>query len=278
MIYRYPLVSIIIPCYNQGVYLEESVRSALAQTYSNIEIIIVNDGSTDEYTNRLLSDYHKPKTKVITTANQGLAEARNTGIRQATGKYILPLDADDKIAPEYCQKAVEIIEKDPTIGIVHCQTQYFGARNDLRKDPEFSMEAMLARNIILCAGLYRKSDWAQVGGYNRNLIHGGEDWDFWLSLLETGRKVYKLPEVYFYYRIREGSMARSIDEEKFRALRKQVYLNHIGLYTENFYDPISLYWEKERYKDSYQRVVDSIEYKFLSKFIRPIRRLTNKEI
>ena len=89
-------VSVIIPCYNQGQYIEEAVKSVLAQTYQNFEIIIVNDGSTDEFTNKLLSDYDKQKTKVLHTDNQGLASARNNGIKVAKGKYILPLDADER--------------------------------------------------------------------------------------------------------------------------------------------------------------------------------------
>ena len=106
-----PKVSIVIPCYNHGKFVDETVQSCLKQTYQDIEIIIVNDGSTDEYTNTLLKDYQRPKTKVITIQNQGLPTARNTGIREAVGEYILPLDADDKIAPTYIEKAVNVIEK-----------------------------------------------------------------------------------------------------------------------------------------------------------------------
>ena len=119
-------VSIIIPCYNQGQYVDDAVSSCLAQTYDNIEIIIVNDGSTDKFTNDFLSKYQRPKTKVINKRNEGLAEARNTGINNATGKYILPLDADDKIAPTYVEKAVQIIEQDESVGIVYCLAEYFG--------------------------------------------------------------------------------------------------------------------------------------------------------
>lgn len=271
------LVSIVIPCYNQGVFLEDSVNSALAQTYNDIEIIIVNDGSSDKFTNNLLKNYSKPKTRVITTENNGLAEARNVGIRNAKGKYILPLDADDKIAPFYCEKAIEKIEGDATLGIVHCQTQYFGARDDLRQDPEYSLEVMLSKNIILCSGLFRKDDWEKVGGYNSNMIYGGEDWDFWLSIIELDRRVYKIPEVCFFYRIRQNSMARSISEEKFRALRKQIFLNHTQLYLEHFPDPISLYWEKEKCAKKYDRFFNSFEYKISSKLLYPIRKLLNKK-
>ncbi|MDF9801099.1 glycosyltransferase involved in cell wall biosynthesis [Catalinimonas alkaloidigena] len=271
------LVSIVIPCYNQGIFLEDSVNSALAQTYDDIEIIIVNDGSSDKFTNDLLRNYSKPKTRVITTKNNGLAEARNVGISNAKGKYILPLDADDKIAPFYCEKAIEKIEGDPTLGIIHCQTKYFGARDDLRQDPEYSLEVMLSKNIILCSGLFKKSDWEKVGGYNSNMVYGGEDWDFWLSVIGLGRKVYKIPEVCFFYRIRQNSMARSMNEEKFRALRKQIFLNHTQLYLENFPDPISLFWEKEKCLRRHERLLGSIEHKILSKLFYPLRKLLGKK-
>ena len=94
-------VSVIIPCYNQGAYLNEAVESILAQSYRDFEIIVVNDGSTDEETNRLLSGYDRQQTRVLHTENQGLSSARNNGIREAQGEYILPLDADDRIDPTY---------------------------------------------------------------------------------------------------------------------------------------------------------------------------------
>ena len=106
-----PKVSVIIPCYNHGEYLDEAVESVLTQTYQNFEIIIVDDGSTDQSTIDLLKVYRKPKTRVIRTDNQGLASARNNGIKEAKGEYILPLDADDKIGKEYLKKAVKILDE-----------------------------------------------------------------------------------------------------------------------------------------------------------------------
>lgn len=85
-----PKVSVIIPCYNQGAYVDGAVESVLAQTFRDFEIIVVNDGSTDGATNRLLADYHRPQTRVLRTENRGVAMARNHGIGVATGEYILP--------------------------------------------------------------------------------------------------------------------------------------------------------------------------------------------
>src|SRR4051794_26342282 len=105
-----PKVSVVIPCFNQGQFVDEAVASVLAQTCRDFEIIIINDGSTDEATNRKLAAYEHPKVQVIRTANQGAAGARNTGIDASSSPYILPLDADDKIAETYLEKALAVLD------------------------------------------------------------------------------------------------------------------------------------------------------------------------
>jgi glycosyltransferase involved in cell wall biosynthesis len=102
-----PRVSVVIPCYNQGHYLPEAVASVLRQAFNDHEIIIVNDGSNDDVTRELLHSYTPASnTFVVNSENQGLASARNNGIRVVSGEYILPPDADDTIEPHYLQKAI----------------------------------------------------------------------------------------------------------------------------------------------------------------------------
>ena len=228
-------VSIIIPCYNHGRYLEEAVNSCLAQTYDNIEIIVVNDGSTDEYTTTLLQNYHRPKTKVITTVNQGLAATRNTGIQHAAGEYILPLDADDKIAPAYIEKAVQIMQNDPSVGIVYCNGEFFGVKQGPWKLKDYNFPDILNGNCIFCSAVFRKSDWKKVGGYKTAMIYGWEDYEFWLSLIETGVGVYKIPETLFYYRQHSVSMSTKIadDLDKKKFLFNQLFRFHHKLFTDN---------------------------------------------
>lgn len=225
-----PKVSVIIPCYNQGIYLDEAVDSVLNQTCEDFEIIIVNDGSTDEFTNRLLTDYRKPRTRVLQTRNQGLATARNTGIAEARGEFILPLDADDTIGPDYLGNAVEILERQPSVGIVYCRGKLFGNKTGDITAPQFSRTGMLVSNLIFCSALFRKSDWERVGGYNPGMIHGCEDWDFWLSLLELGLSAERLPEVHFYYRVRETSMNQVMNKDKRLEMFRLIVANHPRLY------------------------------------------------
>jgi glycosyltransferase involved in cell wall biosynthesis len=228
-----PKVSVVIPCYNQGRFVDEAVASVLAQTYRHFEIVVVNDGSTDEQTTALLDAYDRPKTRVIHTPNQGLAAARNAGIAAAAGAYILPLDADDKIDDTYMEKAVRVLEADESVGIVYCEAHFFGEKSGRWELPDYSLDRLLLENMIFCAGFFRKADWAAAGGYNTNMVHGWEDYDFWLSLIELGRGVHRIPEPLFYYRMRADSMVNSLSREQYVYLASQLFRNHDALYKEN---------------------------------------------
>lgn len=227
-----PRVSVVIPCFNHGKFLDAAVSSVLDQTFDDFEIIVVNDGSTDPMTAALLKTYERPKTRIVHTDNQGLAAARNNGVRAASGSYILPLDADDRIGPTYLERAVAVMDADPEIGIVYCEAEYFGEKSGPWELPPFDMNRMLVHNLIFCSGFFRKTDWEIVGGYKTNMIHGWEDWDFWLSLLEIGRGVHCIPEALFFYRVAEGSMLKSLSGEKERRMRLRLMDNHWQLYKD----------------------------------------------
>ena len=223
----------VVPAYNEELTIVESLRSLLALRYPRLEIIVVNDGSTDPATVQLLSNFQRSKTVVIHTPNQGLAAARNAGIAAARGKYILPLDADDKIAPTYLEKAVAILEASEKVGIVYCLAEFFGARSGRWELPPYAFPAILLDNCIFCTALFRRADWLLVGGYNPNMLHGWEDYDFWLSLIERGREVYRIPEVLFFYRKSERSMTTELNQERFVFLYTQLFHNHAKLYADN---------------------------------------------
>ncbi|MHB8120990.1 MAG: glycosyltransferase family 2 protein [Desulfuromonadaceae bacterium] len=225
-----PRVSVIIPCYNHGEYLDEAVDSILAQTFRDFEIIIVNDGSTDAQTIATLENYQRPHTRVLHTSNQGLAMARNNGIREACGEFILPLDADDRVAPDYLEKGVAIMDASPGTGIVYCLADCFGAQQGRWDIPEYSPRGMLLTNLIFCCSLFRKSSWEQTAGYNPNMNRGWEDWDFWLSLIERGCTVQRIPEVLFFYRVAPESMVRSMDRKVRVEMHLQLMRNHPGLF------------------------------------------------
>lgn len=228
-----PLVSVVIPCYNQGAYVEECIQSVLNQKYANYEIIVVNDGSTCNSTNRLLHEKQFAKTVIYHTANNGLSAARNFGISNSSGKYILPLDADDMIGPNYISAAVPALEMDSEIGIIYSNGEYIGARVGPIEHPEFTLEQMLLNNIIFCSGLYRRDDWKTVAGYKSDMVYGMEDYDFWLSIISLGRKVVRLPEYHFFYRVKPRSMAASITVNQNTEMRKLILARHRRLYIDN---------------------------------------------
>ena len=228
-----PKVSVIIPCYNQGHFLDEAVDSVLQQSFQDLEIIIVNDGSTDQSTNILLAGYNRPKTQVIATDNQGLAAARNNGIAKAQGEYILPLDADDTIESTYIEKAVALLDSNPDIGIVYCRARLFGQVETEWLLPDYSLTEMLLDNIIFCSALYRRQDWLLIGGYDPGMIYGWEDYDFWLSLIERGRGVVKIPELLFCYRVAADSMVRSKERWQKVAMFKRIFARHPTLFQQN---------------------------------------------
>jgi glycosyltransferase involved in cell wall biosynthesis len=237
-----PKVSVIIPCYNHGEYLDEAVDSVMAQTFHDYEIIIVNDGSTDEKTISKLANYNRPNTRVIHTPNQGLAMARNNGIREASGEFILPLDADDKVAPEYLGKAVATLNASPETGIVYSLADCFGALHGRWSIPDYSPRGMLLTNLIFCCSMFRKSLWEQTTGYNPNMHKGWEDWDFWLSLIELGCEVHRIPEVLFFYRVSPESMVRSMDRNTRVEMHLQLMRNHPRLFAVRSRFLVELYY------------------------------------
>lgn len=207
-----PKVSVIIPCFNQGKYVQESVQSVLKQTFTDFEIIIVDDGSTDQVTRQVLNNLNYPKIKIIHQANGGVSVARNRAIRNAIGEFILPLDADDKLSPTFIEKACAVLEAHPNIGVVYSDVEYFGDRSGPFKLGKFSIERMLVCNCIPISSMFRKSDWEKAGGFDEEMKYL-EDYAFWISLLELGLEVYKIPEPLFLYRKHIASATKTTYKE-----------------------------------------------------------------
>lgn len=231
-------VSIIIPCYNDGKYLPEAIATAKQQTYPNIEIIVVDDHSTDPKTQETLQEIAKSGLCVLQTppGKKGLPAARNAGIAQATGKYILPLDADDKIDPTYVSKAVAVLSNNPDVAVCGSQVKFFGLHRHVWVQPEYSYESLVQEEYkLVCSCVYRRTDWERVGGYDESLVLGKEDMAFWLDVLHEGGDVVILQEPLFFYRIRSHSMcaitAQSpTEQQRLAALyntRPDIFRDHV---------------------------------------------------
>jgi glycosyltransferase involved in cell wall biosynthesis len=209
-----PLVSIVIPCFNHEKFIAETIESVCQSSYQPIEIVVVNDGSSDNSELVVISLQNKyPNLKYISQNNAGPAAARNRGIRESEGKYILPLDADDLISPDYIEKAVEVLENDSLVKLVYCNAEFFEERTGEWKLKPFSPGSLAMDNMIFCSAIYRKEDWIAAGGYDERMIWGWEDWEFWISLLKNGGEVVKLSITGFYYRVRKNSRRKTTNKD-----------------------------------------------------------------
>jgi glycosyltransferase involved in cell wall biosynthesis len=198
---QHPVVSVVIPCYNYGAFVTEAVDSCLASTYPHYEIIVVDNGSTDPHTIDVLNRLVRPKTRVVRIKqNIGLPHGRNFGIKQARGRYIVALDADDKIHATLMEKAVRVLDGHPDVGFVTFGMRFFGDEELIWMPPPFTVDELLRRNIACVSSMFRKAAWEQVGGYDESMRDGYEDWDFWISLTERGWRCHRIEEVLFYYR------------------------------------------------------------------------------
>lgn len=224
---HYESFSVVIPCYNHAEFLQQTVESVLRSTYPNVEILIVDDGSKDDSgkIGRALEKAY-PTVRYIHQSNSGPSKARNNGIRQAKGTYILPLDADDLISPDYIAEAVTVLQQNPDVKVVYCEAEKFGEKNGPWKLKPFSLGLLAHNNMIFVSGIYRKTDWEACGGYSEDMVWGREDWEFWISMLKDGGKVVKLPNVGFYYRIRSNSRRKGMTDERKRKIIHYINTKH----------------------------------------------------
>lgn len=256
-------VSIVIPCFNGGDLVRGAVESASAQRGVDVELLVVDDGSTDRVTLDALEALSRlPLVRVVKQANRGLPAARNLGISMATGDYILPLDHDDEIYPAYAAQASGVLDESPNVGIVYSRAERFGASTGEWELLDFDIGRMLTGNLIFASAMFRRADWESVGGYSEALVRGYEDHDFWLKLLGLGREVVRLDEILFRYRDTEGSLVKAMGpRDRVDAFahtfssNSDLYLHH----SREFAEVVVGQWEMlAHYKSRYGRIEDVV--------------------
>jgi glycosyltransferase involved in cell wall biosynthesis len=202
-----PGISVVVPCFNRGEFLRAAVASVIDARREDVELIVVDDGSTDERTRQEMDALRKQSIHVIRQANKGLAAARNAGIAASRGEYILPLDADNRVRPGYFEHGVRMLGANPKIGVVYGDAEYIGERSGRWRVGPFDRDRLLSWNYVDACAVYRRAVWEQSGGYDGAMpVQGFEDWDLWLSALERGWEFAYVPEVLFDYRVSEESM------------------------------------------------------------------------
>ena len=251
-----PALSIIVPCYNLGQYLPEALDSILHQSFRDWECILVNDGSTDD-TAAIAARYQAADARFIplNLENCGVVRARNEGVKASSGKYLLFLDADDRLCPGYLERAVSVLDATPQATVVTGPARVFGEgiRPAPFEVPAFSMEMMLSRNCIHISSLLRRSDFDRAGGFRDDMHEGLEDWDFWLGILEEGGEVVWLEEPVLDYRMRKDSRNKGVPTPLLRSLRRKVWEHHKGLYARYYCDPVEC-TEYRRLNYSYRKL------------------------
>ncbi len=266
-------VSIIVPCYNQAEYLGETLNSVIKQSYPNWECIIVNDGSSDN-SEQIALEYCKKdnRFKYLFQSNQGPSTARNNGIAQTSGEFILPLDGDDIIGETYIEKCVKHFQSHPQTKLVYCKAQFLGTMQGLWNLPEYNYKDFIWRNCIFNSAMFRRVDYNKTQGYNPNMCFGLEDWDFWLSLLQEHDCVYRIPEAIFFYRRKDDSRD-STAHLHLSEMQEQIVLNHPKIYEEFGKELIvfqhkidSLHEEINDLKETLLRVSSSKPSRILSLF------------
>jgi len=201
-------VSIVIPCYNHGAMLREALASVEEVRDENLlEVIVVDDGSSDGETIRILKEVADAGYKVVSQSNRRVSAARNTGIRLAKGEFILPLDNDNRLRDVYLKEGVKLLRDNPGIGVIYADAEYFGEKTGRWQVQEFDLLSLIRKNFIDACALYRKALWEQVGGYDEQMPWMGlEDWDFWLRVGCHGCSFFHLPKIGFDYRVRADSL------------------------------------------------------------------------
>lgn len=257
-----PKVSVIIPCFNHGEFLPEAVASVTSMNRDDVELIVVDDGSTDERTHREMDKLSVAGFHVIRQENKGLPAARNAGIVASKGEYILPLDADDRLRPACIEHGMRILDAHPKTGVVYGDAQFFGITNERWVVGPFNPHGLLEKNRITASAVFRRAVWEQNGGYDERMLDGFEDWDFWIGAFEHGWQFAYVPEVLFEYRKAEGSMyTRVVGLEE--QVAQFVAAKHSALYRQAF---LQLAHEHDSGKATFRNLRRIVKSRITQKF------------
>jgi len=193
-------VSIVIPCYNPPGCLLEAIASARAQRDCTAEVVLVNDGTDAPEGRNVIESARGLVDRYLEQPNRGLAAARNTGFEAAHHEWIIPLDADDLLEPDYAAACGAALEAHPGDAFAYTDYSVFGKESYVERVSDYNLYRLLDRNVLTYAALIRKRDWAETGGYDESMTRGYEDWEFWLRLGARGRYGRHVPRVLFGYR------------------------------------------------------------------------------
>lgn len=276
-----PKISIIVPCYKQAHYLDTSLKSVLDQSYDSWECVIVNDGSPD-HTETVAQKWCEKDARFsyLKKENGGLSSARNAGIAVSKGVFILPLDADDVLHPDYLKETIAVFETNKKVAIVGCYSIFFKENIDnvvmVHKPKGNNCRNLLYVNQLVATSLYKRQLWEEVGGYDESMKDGFEDWDFWLSITKRGNEYAIVPQPLFYYRKASQSMLVDTIKTKAEQVKEYLILKHREIYIEDFDNCVRVFTHHlviSRRKE--QQLQYSLEYKIGKFILKPFKIVMN---
>jgi glycosyltransferase involved in cell wall biosynthesis len=272
-------VTVVVPCYNHGQFLREAIESAEKSRAVQFEIIVVDDGSTDPSTLEVMAQLRGDGYQVIRHAeNRGVSAARNTAIARARGRYILPLDADNRIRPDYLRLGASILDRAPTVGVVYGDIECFGEETAHVATLEFSVERLMIDNIVDNCAVFRRAIWEECGGYDTEMPDrlGYEDWDLWLQAAKRGWGFVRIPEVMLDYRVRSDSMVRTCRiPENHRRLVSYLAMKHRDFYAAHLPEILALARRSERLEATFRNMKASAFWRARDVYVR-LRRLFDR--
>ncbi|SPP99513.1 putative Glycosyl transferase, family 2 [Candidatus Sulfobium mesophilum] len=296
-----PNVSVVIPTYNCGQYIRQAIESALSQTYKGREIIVVDDGSSDN-TYEIIKPYEESGSlRYIYQENRGLPGARNTGIQNAQGEFVVVLDADDELDERMISLCLEQVEKENTDWCVCDIIRVETYREDLRKEvyraklPQNNYKlAILADDFISRSAFFRKTSLYDIGLYHED-VQVRVDWEINIRLILAGKQFSYMPEPLYIYKLRSSSLVKTHAKKKFDYTLQLLKKHHKKLadmgdreiaqiYAQNLWRLARAYMAESRaFGAGIGCIVESMRYDFsMKRLIHPfyhhlIKRWANQD-
>lgn len=262
-----PLVSVIVPYYNHGEYIEECINSILESTYSNIEVIVINDGSTDTLSIEKIKKLEGKHNNVgiYHQENGGPSLARNTGMEIAKGDFFVFLDGDDLIEKNAISICLDVFNSSPETAVVYGNNLHFGEKNKLRKQKQLVEESILLFNSIAVCVMIKRIFFDQGIKFDNELSRLGlEDWELWITLVEKGFKFKYLNETLFKIRVLKNSRTTDSANQKLKEIKSYIYQKH-ALFLAQKYDKL-FYLQKQ--------TLETPDYKIGNFIMKPYRWLS----
>lgn len=226
---REPAVSVIVPCYNGGRFLDDLCESLATQTFRDFETIIINDGSTEETTLQKLASLESA-VRVVPQQNRRLPGARNAGFGLARGEFLLPLDCDDRLAPSFLAETVAVLRAaPPEVGFAFAHVRLVGDMDGVMPRHFNRFDQLFLNRLPYCM-LIRRAAWQAAGGYDEAMRDGMEDWEFNIRLLEAGFRGIEIAKPLLIYRVSGEGMLMSQTARRHGTIWRYIRTKHRDLY------------------------------------------------